>query len=279
MTGQHAQLLLTNDDGIDAPGLAALELAVAAWGQEVIVVAPEVCHSGGGHRVTTHRPLVVQTVGPGRFCIDGTPADCTRLALSTLCPDPTWVLSGINAGGNLGVDVHLSGTVAAAREAALHGRRSLAVSQYRGRSAAIDWERASRWVARVLARIDRVALEPGEFWNANLPDPATVPEGHAGGDLLRRQHLAVALPGRVKAFGWLRVIAGHPKAQGSPVWPNTTPSWPLLCIRAARICAQQANWREDSQSLGDQRSILLVLAACLFENRPSLLQGVVCLGR
>ena len=182
MTAQHAQLLLTNDDGIDAPGLAALERAVVAWGQEVIVVAPDVCHSGGGHRVTTHRPLVVQTVGPGRFCIDGTPADCTRLALSTLCRDPTWVLSGINAGGNLGVDVHLSGTVAAAREAALHGRRSLAVSQYRGRSARIDWELASRWVARVLARIDRVALEPGEFWNVNLPDPATVPEGHAGGD-------------------------------------------------------------------------------------------------
>ena len=98
---QHQKLLLTNDDGYDAPGLAALEHAVAGWGMECVVVAPDVCHSGGGHRVTTHRPLVVQTVGPGRFGIDGTPADCTRLALSTLCPDPTWVLSGINAGGNL----------------------------------------------------------------------------------------------------------------------------------------------------------------------------------
>ena len=58
----------------------------------------------------------------------------------------------------------------------------MAVSQYRGRSQAIDWERASRWVARVLARVDSLALEPGEFWNVNLPDPATVPEGHAGGD-------------------------------------------------------------------------------------------------
>lgn len=179
---RHQKLLLTNDDGYDAPGLAALERAVAGWGMECVVVAPDVCHSGGGHRVTTHRPLAVREVGPSRFCIDGTPADCTRLALSTLCPDPTWVLSGINAGGNLGVDVHLSGTVAAAREAALHGRRSVAVSQYRGRSAAIDWERASRWVTLVLARIDRVALEPGEFWNVNLPDPATAPEGHAGGD-------------------------------------------------------------------------------------------------
>ena len=181
MTSPRPKLLLTNDDGIDAPGLAALERAAAGLG-DLVVVAPDQCHSGGGHRVTTHRPLVVRSMGPGRSCIDGTPADCTRLALATICPDPAWVLSGINAGGNLGVDVHLSGTVAAAREAALHGRRSLAVSQYRGRSAAIDWERAGRWVTRVLARVVTLELGPGEFWNVNLPDPATVPEGHAGGD-------------------------------------------------------------------------------------------------
>lgn len=176
MSGMRGRLLLTNDDGIDAPGLAALERAAARLAGEIVVVAPDVCHSGGGHRVTTHRPLAVRTVAPGRHAIDGTPADCTRLALATLCRDPAWVLSGINAGGNLGVDVHLSGTVAAAREAALHGCRSLAVSQYRGRSAAIDWERAGRWVGLVLARIDGVALGAGEFWNVNLPDPASVAE-------------------------------------------------------------------------------------------------------
>jgi len=177
----RSRIVLTNDDGIDAPGLAALERAAAGLG-ELFVVAPDVCHSGGGHRVTTHRPLVVRPMGPGRSCIDGTPADCTRLALATLCPDPAWVLSGINAGGNLGVDVHLSGTVAAAREAALHGRRSLAVSQYRGRSVAIDWDRAAQWVALVLARVATLDLGPGEFWNVNLPDPASVPEGPAEGD-------------------------------------------------------------------------------------------------
>jgi 5'-nucleotidase len=176
------KILLTNDDGYDAPGLEALERAVAGFGAEVIVAAPAECHSGGGHRVTTHRPVPVRSLAHGRFAIEGTPADCTRLALSRLCPDVGFVLSGINAGGNLGVDVHLSGTVAAAREAALHGRRALAVSQYRGRSAAIDWERASCWVATVLARVAPLALEPGEFWNVNLPDPATVAEGHAGQD-------------------------------------------------------------------------------------------------
>jgi len=175
MTGQ--KLILTNDDGYGAPGLEALERAVAGLGAEVVVVAPAECHSGGGHRVTTHRPVAVQAQGPGRYSIDGTPADCTRLALSALSPDAGFVLSGINAGGNLGVDVHLSGTVAAAREAALHGRRALAVSQYRGRSASIDWDRAARWLAAVLARIETETLGQGEFWNVNLPDPGALPSG------------------------------------------------------------------------------------------------------
>ena len=173
---QHQKLLLTNDDGYDAPGLAALEHAVAGWGMERVVVAPDVCHSGGGHRVTTHRPLAVREVGPSRFCIDGTPADCTRLALATLCPDPTWVLSGINAGGNLGADIHHSGTVAAAREAALHGRIAVAASHYRRSGGAIDWERAATWLERVFSTLPLGGEAPaaGSLWNVNLPDP---PEG------------------------------------------------------------------------------------------------------
>ena len=128
-------LLLTNDDGIDAPGLTALETACRGWARRVLVVAPKDPHSGCGHRETTDRPLVLEQVGLDRFHVDGTPADCVRLALTTLLrpagggdaggdpldrPQVDWVLSGINAGGNLGVDIHHSGTVAAAREAALH---------------------------------------------------------------------------------------------------------------------------------------------------------------
>ncbi len=177
-------ILLTNDDGIDAPGLAALEAACRRALPDVgrlVVVAPRDPHSGCGHRVTTDRPLVLEPVGHDRFHVDGTPADCVRLALHSLFPEgvppPDWVFSGINAGGNLGVDIHHSGTVAAAREATLHGVRSLAASHYHRREAPIDWERASRWMAEILAAVvgrDGAAgkwLGAGEFWNVNFPHP------------------------------------------------------------------------------------------------------------
>lgn len=176
--------LLTNDDGIDAPGLSALEAACRGRACRIIVVAPKEPHSGCGHRVTTDRPLVLEQVGPDRFHVDGTPADCVRLALTTLLrpkgepgefederAQVDWVFSGINAGGNLGVDIHHSGTVAAAREAALHGVQALAVSHYHRREEPIDWNRASLWTAEVLDEVVPMRLDAGEFWNVNLPHP------------------------------------------------------------------------------------------------------------
>jgi len=164
------RIVLTNDDGIEAPGLAALASAVTRLGGEPVIVAPLEPHSGCGHRVTTDRPLRIHDRGPGRFAVAGTPADCVRLALATLAPETALVVAGINAGGNLGVDVHHSGTVAAAREAALHGRRAVAASQYHRRGTVIDWERAARWLDDVFARLPLDATGPGEFWNVNLPD-------------------------------------------------------------------------------------------------------------
>jgi 5'-nucleotidase len=171
-------LLLTNDDGIDAPGLDALEQAAAPLG-EVWIVAPLQVQSGCGHQVTTHAPLRFRQVRPRRFAVEGTPADCVRLAVHGLTPRPDWVLAGVNAGGNLGADVYISGTVAAVREAALHGWPGLAVSQYRRRDRDFDWPRSSRWVARVLTDLLGEALAPGTFWNVNLPhldDEAADPE-------------------------------------------------------------------------------------------------------
>jgi 5'-nucleotidase len=163
------KILLTNDDGIDAPGLVALEAAVAWLGGETVVVAPAEPHSGCGHRVTTDRPLRVHELAGNRFAVEGTPADCVRIALAEFARDAAVVVSGINAGGNLGADIHHSGTVAAAREAALHGRRAIAASHYHRRGTAIDWERAARWLEQVLRRLPE-ATEAGEFWNVNLPD-------------------------------------------------------------------------------------------------------------
>lgn len=167
------RILLTNDDGIDAPGLAALAAAATRLGRECVVVAPAEPHSGCGHRVTTDQPLRVIPAGAGRFAVTGTPADCVRIALAELVPDATLVLSGINAGGNLGADIHHSGTVAAAREAALHGRIAVAASHYRRSRGEIDWGRAASWLERVFATLPLGggAAAAGALWNVNLPDP------------------------------------------------------------------------------------------------------------
>src|SRR5262245_11374774 len=126
------KFLLTNDDGIDAPGLRALQQAAVALGESVLV-APRDHQSGCSHRVTTGTGIRLEERAPGEFALDGTPADCVRVGLHLLTRDATWVLSGINQGGNLGADVHVSGTVAAVREAALHGLPGVALSQYHKR--------------------------------------------------------------------------------------------------------------------------------------------------
>jgi 5'-nucleotidase len=161
-------LLLTNDDGFDSPGLRALVDAVSGLGP-LSVVAPSDGQSGCGHRVTTGAPLRVRQLDRGRHAVEGTPADCVRLALDGLAPEADFVLAGINAGGNLGADVYHSGTVAAVREAVLHGRRGIAVSHYRRRGLDFDWDRAGRLVAPLLRHLFIRPWTPGTFWNINLP--------------------------------------------------------------------------------------------------------------
>src|SRR6516225_2098900 len=143
------KLLLTNDDGIDAPGLQALCDAAAAFGERV-VAAPVDVLSGCSHRVTTDDPIRISPREPGRYAVAGTPADCVRVALHDLAPDAAWVLSGINQGANLGADVWHSGTVAAVREAVLHGIPGIALSQYHKRGQTHDWERAAQLALGVL---------------------------------------------------------------------------------------------------------------------------------
>jgi 5'-nucleotidase len=163
--------LLTNDDGIDAEGLAALAEAAAPLGSAVWV-APDSHHSGCGHRVTTDRAIGLSRRADMRWAIDGTPADCVRVALAHLAPGVDWVLSGLNHGGNLGADVFHSGTVAAVREAALHGKPGIALSHYRRRGLDVDWQRAAGWAGQALKILLDLPWEPGTFWNVNLPHPA-----------------------------------------------------------------------------------------------------------
>jgi 5'-nucleotidase len=166
--------VLTNDDGYRAEGLAALYRAVRPFG-EVTVVAPRVQHSIKGHAVTTDRPLKVERaqlpgMGPVYVC-DGTPADCVRLAITELATGVKidWVIAGINHGANIGVDIYYSGTVAAAREAAILGCPAIACSQYFLRELSEDWEVSTRRAAAVLDQLLHLAGPRPAIWNVTLP--------------------------------------------------------------------------------------------------------------
>lgn len=164
------KLILTNDDGIASPGIMAMEEILRDLGTP-IVVAPEQGQSGVGHRVTTHAPIRVDELGRDRFRVAGTPADCTRIAVTQIAPDAAWVFAGINRGGNLGADVYTSGTVAAAREATLLGYRAVAFSQYVARDRDVDWKLTARRAVPLLRLLMARELAPGHFWNVNLPHP------------------------------------------------------------------------------------------------------------
>ncbi len=164
------KIVITNDDGYGEPGLQALLEAAQTLG-EVIVAAPKEPQSFISHRVTVKEPLRVDHLDNNHHVVYGSPADCTRLALKSFAPDANWVIAGINPGANLGNDVYQSGTVAAAREAAILGVRAMAISQYVAPGQTLDWEAARHHTARMLAILMKKELAPGQFWNMNLPSP------------------------------------------------------------------------------------------------------------
>lgn len=169
------RFLLTNDDGIAAPGLAALEAALPA-GAVSTIIAPSDEHSACSHQVTTARPIRASRLGRRRIAVDSLPADCVRIGLHELHDGFDWVLAGINHGANLGADIYYSGTVAAVREAALLRVPAIAVSHYRDRVlSAADWRRAADWVRKLLPALLAKPLRKGEYWNVNLPCPAPGP--------------------------------------------------------------------------------------------------------
>ncbi len=161
-------ILLTNDDGWNAPGLEALRGVAADLG-DCLVVAPEEPQSGCGHCATTHGRIHFRRPNAECIAVAGTPVDCVRLALHHFAPETDFILSGINPGGNLGTDVYHSGTVAAVREGAIRGVPGIAVSHYIARGRAIDWPRATRLARETLMLLLARPSQPGMFWNVNLP--------------------------------------------------------------------------------------------------------------
>lgn len=121
-------ILITNDDGINSPGLKALQRALQPLGN-TIVIAPERDNSAVSHSLTMHRPLKVLKLEPQVYSVDGTPTDCVAIGLNKiLSKQPDLLISGINAGANLGDDISYSGTVSAAIEATMYGIPSIAIS-------------------------------------------------------------------------------------------------------------------------------------------------------
>ncbi len=167
-------ILLTNDDGIFAPGLAALERQLRRLG-EVYVVAPATEKSGVGHSITYLTPLIVKEVYHGSerwgWAVEGNPADCVKIAVKELCPRvPDLVVSGINGGLNAGINVLYSGTVAAAIEGAFFGITSVAVSLEFDEHAQFD--RAARLACHVIGRIMENPTSAGRLFNLNIPTAA-----------------------------------------------------------------------------------------------------------
>ncbi|TAM81114.1 MAG: 5'/3'-nucleotidase SurE [Acidobacteria bacterium] len=164
----NKRILLTNDDGIGAPGLRALENALSTLG-DVTVVAPDSERSGSSQALTLHQPLRVKVLDDRHYAVGGTPADTVILALYQLLPQkPHLAVSGINPGGNLGENLIYSGTVAAAQEAALHGIPSFAISLV-GRNPA-DFGGAAEVAFQLASRILREGLPPGVALNVNVPN-------------------------------------------------------------------------------------------------------------
>jgi 5'-nucleotidase len=168
------QILLTNDDGIYAPGLAAMERALERLGT-VNVVAPAIEQSGVGHSITFLTPLMAKEVFDGErrrgWAVEGSPADCVKLALGELCPGPDLVVSGINGGLNLGINVLYSGTVAGATEGAVFGIKSVAVSLEYDEHAKFDEaaELSVRLIEQILAIRDS---DSHRLYNINIPTVA-----------------------------------------------------------------------------------------------------------
>jgi len=168
------RILLTNDDGIYAPGLRALRLELLKLGS-VVVVAPATEQSAAGHSVTLLNPLLVSEVFEDNratfigWAVEGRPADCVKLALLELLPDPPDVIiSGLNAGSNAGINVLYSGTVAAAIEGAFYRRTAIAVSLEYDQKIH-DFPGAARYARQVIEQILAHAPPQGSLYNVNIP--------------------------------------------------------------------------------------------------------------
>ena len=165
------RILISNDDGINAPGIAILERIARTLSDDVWVVAPEGEQSGAGHSLTLTKPLRIRKLGDKRWSVSGTPTDCIMMAVNKIMTDnlPTLILSGINRGGNLAEDLTYSGTVSVAMEGTLVGIPSIALSQCIRPEQKTKWETAEKFAPDVIKSLLAEGWPKNVLMNVNFP--------------------------------------------------------------------------------------------------------------
>ncbi|HEV2673221.1 MAG TPA: 5'/3'-nucleotidase SurE [Aliidongia sp.] len=168
----QARILLSNDDGIDAPGLKVLERIARSLSKDVWIVAPEREQSGASHSLTLRQPLRIRKLGPKRFSVDGTPTDCVLLAINEIMRKrrPTLLLSGVNLGGNMGEDMTYSGTVAVAMEGTLLEVPSIAFSLATVNGQKPIWDAAAVHLPGVIRALAGAPWPANTLVNVNVPN-------------------------------------------------------------------------------------------------------------
>jgi 5'-nucleotidase len=180
------RILVTNDDGIDAPGLAVMEEIAGELAREVWVVAPEHDQSGVSHAVSLHHPLRLTEWGPRRYGVTGTPGDCAVMGVCHLMKDapPQLILSGVNRGANMGAETVFSGTVGGAMTGMMLGIRSMALSQVYTAGKPVNWDCARKLGARTVRHLLEIGWGGEACLNINFPP---LPAEEAGPLTLARQ--------------------------------------------------------------------------------------------
>jgi len=166
------RILLSNDDGIHAPGLKTLEKIARELSDDVWVVAPELDQSGASHSLTLRDPLRIREISERRFAISGTPTDCVMIAANHILKGnaPSLVLSGVNYGSNMAEDITYSGTVAAAMEAALLGIPAIALSLTITHNHPAKWSTAEHYAPDIIRRLLKIKFQENILININFPD-------------------------------------------------------------------------------------------------------------
>lgn len=215
------RILITNDDGIHAPGLGAAERIARALTDDVWIVAPETEQSGASHSLTLSMPLRLREIDPRRFAVTGTPTDCVMMACAHIMKDaaPALILSGVNRGANLADDVTYSGTIAGAMEGCALGIPSIAMSQAYGfePDSGIRWDCGERRGPELIKRLIAIGWPRDVLMNMNFPDCA--PEDVQGTDITtqgKRDLQTAALDRRIDARGFPYFWIGFKRVRSNP---------------------------------------------------------------